>query len=58
MSIRKEKGVFIATDLSGKPKKLKMKKGVLFIPKIKDISMPKTKNCNRTLGINFRKNYY
>lgn len=56
MSIRKEKGVFIATDLSGKPKKLKMKKGVLFIPKIKDISMPKTKNCN--LGINFRKNYY
>lgn len=55
MSIRKEKGVFIATDLSGKPK---MKKGVLFIPKIKDISIPKTKNYNRTFGLNFRKNYY
>lgn len=57
MSIRKEKGVFIATDLSGKHKP-KMKKGVLFIPKIKDISMPKTKNYNRAFGLNFRKNNY
>lgn len=55
IQIERKKGVFIAKDLSGKPK---MKKGVLFIPKIKDVSLPKTKNYNRTFGLNFRKNYY